>query len=304
MKVEEEIEFIKNLVNAHFNDGYHLIQAKDSQESVEQQVKRTQNWQVRIVMGILAFICLSIGINGLLHFDAFHELVGSMTLPADSKLILSGLTVFGIIFALIGIDPTLVMKMDSSKGFRKEFAQEIEPQDEKAKKRTQNFLDNLSLYQTTFKKTDQAAHDALTSLYSDVDEQGNDPKIPLGVSASINTLFANDTLYNLVLYGQLTSQGFEAEKVIADNQKLISLSCALNKIDSYDTKPSDQGKYDRMKLEYGQEFTKTIQDLCKLYQMSCQQEASAIVNRSDGKYGNLLPDTYRQKVVDNFVKNV
>lgn len=255
-------------------------------------------------MGILAFICLSIGINGLLHFDAFHELVGPMTLPADSKLILSGLTVFGIIFALIGIDPTLVMKMDSSKGFRKEFAQEIEPQDEKAKERTQNFLNNLSLYQTTFKKTDQAAHDALTSLYSDVDEQGNDPKIPLGVSALINTLFANDTLYNLVLYGQLTSQGQETENRVLAHKRFLALSDSLNKIDSYSVKPNDMSKYTQMKIDYGQEYGKLLKDLCHSYDMLCEREISAIINRSDDKYSDLLPKDYRQKAVDSFVKNI
>lgn len=57
----------------------------------------------------------------------------------NQRLIASGLTVFGIIFALIGLDPQLAMKVDSSDGFVKEFSREIEPNDDKFKEKTKDF---------------------------------------------------------------------------------------------------------------------------------------------------------------------
>ena len=59
-----------------------------------------------------------------------------------------------------------------------------------------------------------------------------------------------------------------------------------------------------MKIDYGQEYGKLLKDLCHSYDMLCEREISAIINRSDDKYSDLLPKDYRQKAVDSFVKNI
>lgn len=313
MKTKDQIEFIKGLISAHFDRGYRLLQAKDTNEHNAKREKIKQTIQVRIVMGVLAFICLSFGTRGFFHLEEYQYFLGTNALPADAKLIASGLTVFGIIFALIGLDPQLAMKVDSSDGFVKEFSREIETGDDKAKKKTQDFLNDLSLYKSTFQKADQSAMDALTSLYSDVDSDESDnlndknereAQIPLGVNASINVLYGNDALYNLVLYGELTNQGQETENRVLAHKRLLALSDSLNKIDSYSVKPNDMSKYTQMKIDYGQEYGKLLKDLCHSYDMLCQREISAIINRSDDKYADLLPKDYRQKAVDSFVKNI
>lgn len=313
MKTKDQIEFIKGLISAHFDRDYRLLQAKDTNEHNAKREKQKQTRQVRIVMCVLAFICLSFGIRGFFHLEEYQYFLGTNALPADAKLIASGLTVFGIIFALIGLDPQLAMKADSSAGFVKEFSREIEPNNDRAKEKTKDFLDNLSLYKSTFQKADQSAMDALTSLYSDVnsdesdalnDKNEQDAQIPLGVNASISVLYGNDVLYNLVLYGELTNQGQETENRVLAHKRLLALSNSLNKIDSYSVKPNDVSKYTQMKIDYGQEYGKLLKDLCHSYDMLCQREISAIINRSDDKYADLLPKDYRQKAVDSFVKNI
>lgn len=313
MKTKDQIEFIKGLISAHFDKDYRLLQVKDTNEHNAKREKQKQTRQVRIVMGVLAFICLSFGIRGFFHLEDYQYFLGTNALPADAKLIASGLTVFGIIFALIGLDPQLAMKVDSSDGFVKEFSREIEPNDDKFKEKTKNFLDNLSLYKSTFQKADQSAMGALTSLYSHVDldesddlndKNEQDAQIPLGVNASISVLYGNDALYNLVLYGELTNQGQETENRVLAHKRFLALSDSLNKIDSYSVKPNDMSKYTQMKIDYGQEYGKLLKDLCHSYDMLCQREISAIINRSDNKYADLLPKDYRQKAADNFVKNI
>lgn len=260
----------------------------------------------------LSSVCL-FGIRGFFHLEEYQYFLGTNALPADAKLIVSGLTVFGIIFALIGLDQQLAMKVDSSDGFVKEFSREIEPNDNKAKEKTKDFLNDLSLYKSTFQKADQSAVDALTSHYfavdSDESDDSNDKneqevQIPLGVNASISVLYGNDALYNLVLYGELTNQGQETENRVLAHKRLLALSDSLNKINLYSVKPSDMSKYTQMKIDYGQEYGKLLKDLCHSYDMLCEREISAIINRSDDKYADLLPKDYRQKAVDSFVKNI
>ena len=182
-----------------------------------------------------------------------------------------------------------------------------------SKKKRRIFLDNLSLYKSTYKKADQSAVDALTSHYfavdSDESDDSNDKneqeaRIPLGVNASISVLYGNDALYNLVLYGELTSQGQETENRVLAHKRFLTLSDSLNKIDSYSVKPNDMSKYTQMKIDYSQEYGKLLKDLCHSYDMLCEREISAIINRGDNKYSDLLPKDYRQKAVDSFVKNI
>lgn len=114
MKAKDQIEFLKGLISAHFDKGYRLLQVKDTNEHNAKREKQNQTRQVRIVMGVLAFICLSFGTRGFFHLEEYQYFLGTNALPADAKLIASGLTVFGIIFALIGLDPQLAIIPNNS----------------------------------------------------------------------------------------------------------------------------------------------------------------------------------------------
>lgn len=97
----------------------------------------------------------------------------------------------------------------------------------------------------------------------------------------------------------------QAKSILKDDTTLLTTSHALSKIRELkgnNFTPSDANKVNQLRDTYNRHLVRDEKAIMALIAPKLNQEAIKIIN--SGQTIELLPDSYRQKMLDSFVKNV
>lgn len=97
----------------------------------------------------------------------------------------------------------------------------------------------------------------------------------------------------------------QAKSILKDDTTLLTTSHALSKIRELkggNFTPSDANKVNQLRDTYNRHLVRNEKAIMALIAPKLNQEAIKIIN--SGQNIELLPDSYRQKILDSFVKNV
>lgn len=97
----------------------------------------------------------------------------------------------------------------------------------------------------------------------------------------------------------------QAKSILKDDTTLLTTSHALSKIRELkgnNFTPSDANKVNQLRDTYNRHLVRDEKAIMALIAPKLNQEAIKIIN--SGQNIELLPDSYRQKMLDSFVKNV
>lgn len=277
MNQQEEIEFIKNLNQALKKPRYYRpLKAKKAEEKPNKLDKfKFQNFVIGTYL-LTLFI-----FSGILWLNYHSILIMCMFIVIYS---------FAVLWVSESKDNNTSQDNNSSTDLF--LASE---------KKTKSFLDPLKLY--TLKDTRK---------YDDSYPQGfelDNSILEMSNKQLDNILASNQTNYPynffcLLQYADVIGVFDQATKIVNNSDKMLALSKALTRIDSYQEKPQDQTKYEKLQADYYIECQNTVKKLAELVKPTVLREASRIMNESKTEDVKLLPKKYQQKAVDDYVKNL
>lgn len=266
MDQDEELEFIDNLDNALAKPrSYRPLKAKKQQKSVDETVDEKAKKFSPITISIVV---------GFALFLAYG-------LYASTK---SALLTVGFISTCGGI----AYCMGMSKETADDSSDTMQDLYYESAGETKKFLNSLNLYDLKDFDDYSDPLKTLDNVYTNNYGQDKYPK----------------HFFNLLQYAYVSGQFNEAKEVVQNSDKMRALSKALTKIDSYESKPQDQKKYNDLKASYYLECKDIVKQLTDLFKPTIMREASRILNNSEPEDVKLLPKRYQQKAVDDFMKNL
>lgn len=290
MNQQEEIEFIKNLNQALKKPRYYRpLKAKKAAEKPNKLDKlKSQNF----VIGTY-----------LLTLFIFS---GIVWLNCHSTLIMcTFIVIYSFAVLWVSEDKDNNTSQDNNSSTDLFLASE---------KKTKSFLDPLELYtlKDTRKYDDsyQQGFKLDDSILKMSDKQLDNTLAILEKSNELdNILASNQTDYPhnffcLLQYADVIGVFDQATKIVNNSDKMLALSKALTRIDSYEEKPQDQTKYEKLQADYYIECQNTVKKLAELVKPTVLREASRIMNEAKTEDVKILPKKYQQKAVDDYVKNL
>ena len=266
MNQDEELEFIDNLDKALAMPRYYRpLKAKKQQKSVDETVDEKAKKFSPITISI------AVGFALLLAYSLY----------ASTK---SALLTVGFIGTCGGI----AYCMGMSKEEDDDSGDTVQNAYHESADKTKKFLDSLNLYDLKDFNDYSDPLKTFDNVYTNNYGQDKYPK----------------HFFNLLQYAYVSGQFNEAKEVVQNSDKMLALSKALTKIDSYESKPQDQKKYNNLKMSYYLECKNIVKQLTDLFKPTIIREASRILNNSKPEDVKLLPKRYQQKAVDDFMKNL
>lgn len=183
-----------------------------------------------------------------------------------------------------------------------------------SEKKTKSFLDPLELYTLKdMRKYDDSYQQGFKlddSILKMSNKQLDHTLAILEKSNELdNILASNQTNYPynffcLLQYADVIGVFDQATKIVNNSDKMLALSKALTRIDSYEEKPQDQTKYEKLQADYYIECQNTVKKLAELVKPTVLREVSRIMNEAKTEDVKILPKKYQQKAVDDYVKNL
>lgn len=295
MDQDEEIEFIKNLNQALKKPRYYRpLKAKKAEEKPNKLDKlKSQNFVIGTYL-LTLFI-----FSGIVWFNCHSTLIMCMFIVIYSFAVYS----FAVLWISESKDGNTSQDNNSSTDLF--LASE---------KKTKSFLDPLELYtlKDTRKYDDSYPQEFKLddSILEMSNKQLDNTLAILEMSNEFdNILASNQTNYPynffcLLQYADVIGVFDQATKIVNNSDKMLALSKALTRIDSYQEKPQDQTKYEKLQADYYIECQNTVKKLAELVKPTVLREASRIMNEAKTEDVKLLPKKYQQKAVDDYVKNL
>lgn len=290
MNQQEEIEFIKNLNQALKKPRYYRpLKAKKAEEKPNKLDKlKSQNFVIGTYL-LTLFI-----FSGIVWLNCHSILIMCTFIVIYS---------FAVLWASEDKDNNTSQDNNSSTDLF--LASE---------KKTKSFLDPLELYtlKDTRKYDDsyQQGFKLDDSILKMSNKQLDNTLAILEKSNELdNILASNQTNYPynffcLLQYADVIGIFDQATEIVNNSDKMLALSKALTRIDSYEEKPQDQTKYEKLQADYYIECQNTVKKLAELVKPTVLREVSRIMNEAKTEDVKILPKKYQQKAVDDYVKNL
>lgn len=290
MNQQEEIEFIKNLNQALKKPRYYRpLKAKKAEEKPNKLDKfKSQNFIIGTYL-LTLFI-----FSGIVWLNC-HSILIMCTF----------IVIYSFAVLWVSEDKDNNTSQDNNSSTDLFLASE---------KKTKSFLDPLELY--TLKDTReyddsyQQGFKLDDSILKMSNKQLDNTLAILEKSNELdNILASNQTNYPynffcLLQYADVIGVFDQATKIVNNSDKMLALSKALTRIDSYEEKPQDQTKYEKLQADYYIECQNTVKKLAELVKPTVLREASRIMNEAKAEDVKILPKKYQQKAVDDYMKNL
>lgn len=290
MNQQEEIEFIKNLNQALKKPRYYRpLKAKKAEEKPNKLDKlKSQNFVIGTYL-LTLFI-----FSGIVRLNCHSTLI-----------MCTFIVIYSFAVLWVSEDKDNNTSQDNNSSTDLFLASE---------KKTKSFLDPLELYTLKdMRKYDDSYQQGFKlddSILKMSNKQLDNTLAILEKSNELdNILASNQTNYPynffcLLQYADVIGVFDQATKIVNNSDKMLALSKALTRIDSYEEKPQDQTKYEKLQADYYIECQNTVKKLAELVKPTVLREASRIMNEAKTEDVKILPKKYQQKAVDDYMKNL